>query len=262
MSEYELSVIGAGRVATQLATALHDAGVQIRYIYSRNSEKANLLASRLASSSLSGDLADCIASLPLHTAYLICVPDDAIPSVFQQLDILQGTLIHTAGAVALPQCECSHTGVLYPLQTFSPNRTLNMTEIPFFIEASDPITLQWLQRLVQRLSPHVNVADSATRQWLHLLGVITNNFTNHLLAEAEQIAQQHGISFQSLRPLVEETIQKAFETSPTTAQTGPAVRSDESTIAKHQRLIAEAAPDLLPLYNLFTEAIRKRQRSK
>lgn len=257
MSELELTIVGAGRVASQLAVALHAAKVQVRYVYSRNSEKANLLAGRLASFALSGDLAECLSVLPTKSVYLVCVSDDVIPAVCKQLDVLQGTIVHTSGSVALPRLTYSRSAVLYPLQTFSPNRAINIAEIPFFIEASDAQTRDWLLDFAQLLSSHVREADSATRQWIHLLGVITNNFTNHLLVEAERIAAQHAIPFQVLQPLVLETIQKAFDTSPATAQTGPAIRGDRTTIAKQQQLLAETAPDLLPLYNLFTEAILK-----
>lgn len=257
MAEYELSVIGAGRVASQLAIALHTVGVQIRYVYSRNIEKANLLASRLASFALGGTITECLPLLPVKSVYLVCVTDDAIPDISYQLDTLQGLVLHTSGSVPLQRLEKSSSAVLYPLQTFSPDRVLNMAEVPFFVEASDPQTRDWLLAFAQLLSPHVMEVDSATRQWIHLLGVISNNFTNRLLVEAERIAALHHIPFALLRPLVEETIHKAFQTSPTTAQTGPAMRGDRTTIAKQQRLLAETAPTFLPLYNLFTEAILK-----
>ncbi len=260
MPEYELSVIGAGRVASQLASALHTAGVQIRNVYSRNSEKANLLAGRLASFALSGDLATAIHSLPPKSVYLVCVADDAIPLVCQHLDVLEGLVIHTSGSVPLQHLAHSRTAVLYPLQTFSPDRPLNLAEVPFFIEASHAEVLEWLYGFAHLLSPHIKEVSSDTRQWIHLLGVISNNFINHLLVEAEQLAADHGLSFASLHPLVLETIQKAFEISPALAQTGPAARGDQTTIAKHQQLLTEQAPHLLPLYNLFTEAILKRKK--
>lgn len=260
MPEYELSVIGAGRVASQLATALHVAGVQIRNVYSRNSEKANLLASRLASFALSGDFTTAIHSLPPKSVYLVCVADDAVPSVCLQLDALEGLVIHTSGSVPLQRLAHSRTAVLYPLQTFSPGRSLNLAEVPFFIEASHTEVLEWLYDFAHLLSPHVKDASSDTRQWIHLVGVISNNFINHLLVEAEQLATDQGLPFTALYPLVLETIQKAFEISPSLVQTGPAARGDRTTIAKQQQLLAEHAPRLLPFYNLFTEAILKRKK--
>ena len=260
MPEYELSVIGAGRVASQLASALHIAGVLVRNVYSRNSEKANLLAGRLASFALSGDLATAIHSLPSKSVYLVCVADDAIPSVCQHLDVLEGLVIHTSGSIPLQHLAHSRTAVLYPLQTFSPDRPLNLAEVPFFIEASHAEVLEWLYGFAHLLSPHIKEVSSDTRQWIHLLGVISNNFINHLLVEAEQLATDHGLPFASLHPLVLETIQKAFETSPSLAQTGPAARGDQTTIAKQQQLLTEHAPHLLPLYNLFTEAILNRKK--
>jgi hypothetical protein len=44
--------------------------------------------------------------------------------------------------------------------------------------------------------------------------------------------------------------------APSDAQTGPAVRNDESTIAKHLQLL-EAHPQLKEMYQLFTKSIQQ-----
>lgn len=248
--------IGAGRVASHLALALQHVGVTIAYVYSRKYEKANLLASRLASPFGAGDFTSALAQMPRGAVYCLCVADDAIPTLASRLQQLGGTIIHTSGSVALLQNLDTPTGVLYPLQTFSEGREIDLTQVPFFVEASEPSVAEKLTAIAKRISARVAYANSKQRRYLHLCAVLTNNFTNHLLVEAEQMAIRHNFPLEYLYPLMLETIQKAFEITPKLAQTGPARRGDLQTIQQQRLLLEAEIPALLPLYDLFTERIR------
>ena len=57
-----------------------------------------------------------------------------------------------------------------------------------------------------------------------------------------------------LKPLIVETVNKAFELSPEKAQTGPAVRNDIAILEKHQEIL-QSLPPLQRLYALFSELI-------
>ena len=212
----EIVLVGAGRVATQLGLALCRAGVSVRGVYSRNEGKASLLASRLASSVYCGTWEELLGQLPHRAVYLFCVSDDSIVPLAEQWEALEGTIIHTSGSV--------------------------------------PIAM--LTRWAKRLSgAEVVTLDSGQRQWLHLLGVLSNNFTNALLVEVQRLATEHQLPFDALEPILTETLAKAFALSPLQAQTGPARRGDQHTLAYHRELLA-GAPRLLQLYDLFTDLIQ------
>jgi len=98
--------------------------------------------------------------------------------------------------------------------------------------------------------------DSNTLTWLHLTGVIVNNFTNHLLALSHQVSKEKGFSFELLRPLINETVKKAFEIDPIAAQTGPAVRFDQNTINLHIHRLKEYSPELADIYKALTLSIQ------
>ncbi|MGP1460340.1 MAG: Rossmann-like and DUF2520 domain-containing protein [Bacteroides sp.] len=252
----EIVLVGAGRVATQLGLALSRAGVSVQGVYSRNEEKASLLASRLASSVHCGVWEELLGQLPHRAVYLFCVSDDSILPLAEQWEALEGTIIHTSGSVPMPRLRNSRTGVFYPLQTFSLEREVDLSQTHFFVEGSDEGVVAMLTRWAKRLSgAEVVTLDSAQRQWLHLLGVLSNNFTNALLVEVQRLATEHELPFDALEPILTETLAKAFTLSPLQAQTGPARRGDQYTLAYHRELLA-GAPRLLQLYDLFTALIQ------
>lgn len=57
-----------------------------------------------------------------------------------------------------------------------------------------------------------------------------------------------------LYPLIQETVNKAFELSPEEAQTGPAIRNDLAVVEKHLAMLS-TLPQLQRLYALFSELI-------
>ena len=59
-----------------------------------------------------------------------------------------------------------------------------------------------------------------------------------MLARGKEIAIKSGFSFEELKPLIAETISKAFDNDPEKYQTGPAERNDKITIAKHLEMLS------------------------
>jgi hypothetical protein len=91
---------------------------------------------------------------------------------------------------------------------------------------------------------------------LHVAAVFVNNFSNYLLQNAYMLMQKNALPFDLLKPLAQETIDKAFDLSPQKSQTGPAIRGDEKTLKIHQTLLADE-PEIQSLYTQLTNAIRK-----
>jgi predicted short-subunit dehydrogenase-like oxidoreductase (DUF2520 family) len=85
---------------------------------------------------------------------------------------------------------------------------------------------------------------------------MANNFTNHLLGQAEKVMDMKELPLAWLKPLVEETVKKAFELGPANSQTGPATRNDEPTIQKHLQML-ESNPELKKLYTIISQDIYK-----
>lgn len=63
------------------------------------------------------------------------------------------------------------------------------------------------------------------------------NFVNHCYAISAELLEKHGIPFDVMLPLIDETAAKVHQMAPKDAQTGPAVRYDENVIRNQSQLL-------------------------
>lgn len=253
-----IGLFGAGRVASQLAPALVAAGHQVIFVWSRTPAAAEALAAHLPGARALPGLA---APLPPVDVYLLAVPDAAVAPLLAAVPWPTGARVaHLAGALPLAVFESQPAvrgGVFYPLQTFSPGRTIDWPAVPLCIEAADPAAEATLLALARSLSRQVRLLSSAQRLQLHVAAVFANNFTNHLLGIADTLLAEAGLPAELLAPLVRETVQKALAHPPFAVQTGPAVRRDAPTLAAHEAALA-AHPVWQDLYARLTASIQGR----
>lgn len=250
-------LIGAGRLATNLANALKDSGHHITAVFSHT-----LLNAQLLSASVGGEATDNISSLPLSAdVFIIAVKDAVLASVIEELkkgreDQL---LLHTAGSMPLSLFGShQHAGVFYPMQSFSKERRVDFSEIPIFLEANDAATLETLKILANSVSRKVYELSTEERKYLHLAAVFACNFANHCYALAADVLEAHGLPFDVMLPLIDETARKVHDLHPRDAQTGPAVRYDENVLRSQRELLADNT-DVQQLYDLLSKSIHKKQ---
>lgn len=244
-----VSIAGTGNVATQLSRALKQHGVAIDAIYGRNPGHSDKLAD-----SLGCEAVHDIARLPDSDLVLVCVSDDAIASVLGEIPSSYA-VAYTSGSVRLQDMpQRSDLGVFYPLQTFSKQRTVDLFEVPFLVEAVNTEFAASLFDLAWMLSRKVQFASSEERKHLHLGAVMVNNFTNHLAYLAKTYLDRHQLDWELLKPLMAETQEKLKATDPFDAQTGPARRNDKATITEHISML-EGLPK--EIYDVISRSIRK-----
>lgn len=256
-------LIGAGNLATNLGRALSAAGNSVEMVYSRTEESALRLASRL------GCKATCsLEEVPEDAdLYVVALKDSALPEVLSLLltPIRKKALwVHTAGSVPMDvwkEYGASRYGVFYPLQTFSKEREVDFVEIPFFLEASGQMEMDILRRLASSMSRHVHEADSVQRKALHLAAVFVCNFTNAMYAVGARLLEEHGLGFETMLPLIDETSRKVHTLHPVVAQTGPAVRYDQGVMAEHLKALA-AHPLYQEVYALVSRMIHETYKGK
>ena len=147
-------------------------------------------------------------------------------------------------------------GVLYPMQTFSKTRPVNFHDIPCFIEANNPETLEKVTQLARSVSDQVYVLSSERRRWLHVAAVFACNFSNHCYDIAARLLEKEGIPSDTLLPLIDETAAKIHELPARKAQTGPAVRFDQNVIGRHEQMLADS-PVLRQIYELMSRHIHQ-----
>ncbi len=252
-NQLHISFVGAGNIAWHLATALYKQGYTIDTIYNRSIENAASLSKTTEAKAASLD------NLPSTSAdmLILAIADKAIDTVVKHLPPSNMLLVHTAGSVsmqALSAARHQRIGVLYPLQSFSKSKDLDLKKVPFFIEAAHQKDFVLLQEIAHDLSDKVMAANSIERQQLHIAAVFACNFTNAMYGIAAQLMETNNMDFSLLMPLIKETYQKIQNLHPLAAQTGPASRGDTLTIEKHLSHLNQN-PEQQAIYKLLSQYI-------
>ena len=238
--------IGAGNVATHLANELSK-HLSIKGILSKNDVSAKLLAEKLQTNFISN-----INEIPSCDLVLICTNDGSIASIEDELPE-HFNVAYTSGSIELNfQTKRKNYGVFYPLQTFSKDRKIDLSIVPFLIEATNDSFQESLFELAQTVSNSVSLVSSFERKHLHVSAVFINNFTNHLAEIAQEYTIQQNLKWEYLLPLIQETTAKIIEIGPKNAQTGPAKRNDQIVINEHLSMLDGFPKEI---YKLLSESI-------
>lgn len=249
----KITIIGAGNVATHLAKSLHTNGFDIVEIFSQNINNAKSLAKLVNAKPINTlNLLNTCSDL-----YLICIKDDAIDAVLKQLTFNNKLIAHTSGSISMEvfkQNNFKNYGILYPLQTFSKFKEVNLSEVPFCIEGNNNSVEQKLSDIAIKLSKNVHLVNSEQRKKLHIAAVFACNFTNYMYTIAYDITSKNDINFDILKPLIKETASKIADNSPASMQTGPAKRNDDDVIKNHLEMLSTNAA-YHDIYKLITTNI-------
>ena len=255
MRQFNISFLGAGRVADILSKRFFVKGFNIVGFVSTEEINGKKVASAVNSTWSSSLKFDDSVDL-----IIVAVSDKSLQKVLSEISCSPNSMIvHTAGSFGLEVFEnipVSRTGVLYPLQTFSREREICFEKLPFLIEASDEEGYLIVEEIVRELGSFSYRIDLESRRLYHLAAVFACNFTNYMLTSAKGIVSMKDLPFDILKPLVEETVNKAFELGPEKSQTGPGIRKDINTLNKHRDLLS-FDPELKQLYDRITESIAK-----
>lgn len=249
----KIVLLGSGNVATHIGRALQQGGHEVVQVYSRTISNAQALADALGCEGT-----DDIRRVQNDAdAYIFSVKDDALPQLAD--DIIchnaDAVFIHTAGSVSINvfNGHAQRYGVLYPLQTFSKSREVNFREVPCFIEGCDVATLNIIDGIARSISNRVVDMSSDKRKSLHIAAVFACNFTNHCYRLAERVLTDAGIDFSLSLPLIDMTARKVHDMSPSDAQTGPAIRYDETVINRHLNMLTDDT--MRQIYRLMSQSI-------
>jgi predicted short-subunit dehydrogenase-like oxidoreductase (DUF2520 family) len=250
---YRIGFIGAGRVAWHLAPALKNSGNKIVQVISRSALSAQKLGDRVGC-----EHTDKISNLDREIEILfLTVADHALVELINDISDYRGIVVHTSGTFSALRFACQKYkyGGLYPLQTFSIGRPVDLSHVPVFIEGSEPLVTEILIKLATGFSEEVHMVTHEERRWMHLAAVWSNNFANHMLANSYDIMNDHSLPVKWLEPLIVETFMKAVDLGPFKSQTGPAKRHDQTTIKKHVDLLSYSQ-ELQVLYKRISDSIQ------
>jgi predicted short-subunit dehydrogenase-like oxidoreductase (DUF2520 family) len=193
-----------------------------------------------------------LGKIPQADVTIIAVSDDAIAEVSSK--ITNNFVVHTSGSVSINDLKNnSKKGVFYMLQTFSKDKKVAFSEVPFCLESENKEDYKLLETLAKSIGKKIYSINSEQRKTLHVAAVFVNNFTNHMYKIGNDICIENNVPFEILQPLIKETASKIEHLSPEKAQTGPAIRNDKKTIKNHLNLLNINQQEI---YKILTKSIQ------
>lgn len=242
-------IVGSGKLALALLKQLTKDQSGKIYLVARNSESANRLLNQFP-----GLVRINYSEIPEHSICFLAVSDYAIEACAQEIVAKECVLIHFSGSTSI-QVLHGNSAVLWPIHSFG-NPTENWGEIPLAAEVSSDSVKPIIESVASVLGSNLVFISAQQREKMHMLAVFANNFSNHLFKLAYDYCLRNNLDFNLLIHLIVSGTRALETNSPDQLQTGPAVRNDEATIAKHMELLKHET-EMQYLYRLFSDSIKK-----
>ncbi len=252
MKKQRVVILGSGNVATSLALSLKDK-CEVVQIFSRTIDNALMLAKEVGCDA-TNDLKKLYKTADI---YIISVKDDAIASIIDSTPGNGALWVHTSGSTPIEVFEGKREkyGVLYPMQSFSKSRIVDMSEVHIFIEGNCDKVTREINDFASSISENIHEATSQERQQLHVAAVFACNFANHMFTLSSEVLSEAGLPFDAMLPLIKTTVEKLDHMTPQESQTGPAARGDTKIIEKH---LSSLNGDKREIYKLLSKSIMKK----
>lgn len=273
-----IAIVGAGRLGTTLAERLAEAGYVISEIVTRNDLQSLANAQRLARKVGATARTSHRAKLDADVVWF-CVPDSQIAPAAADLsghDWKNQIALHSSGvlssdALAELRERGARVASVHPLMTFVEKSQPDLQGVPFAIEG-DAVAVRVAKSIISSLGGDAFRIRKQDKVAYHAFATMVCPLLVSLLAASEQIAALAGISPRLARrrmmPILRQTLANYEKLGPAASFSGPIVRGDVQTIARHLKAldsigdvrsvyVALAGAALLNLPNRKREEIAK-----
>jgi len=255
-----VAIVGAGSLATFLAVALNDAGFTITEIIARDTPRSRSHAGALAAKVGAQTVTAHSAALDA-TLLWFCVPDREIR---RAASALAGNLaasvaahrkkrvpnrvpnkvrfaFHSSGAVLSRELEpLRKVGIavasVHPLMTFVAGTHPSLTAVPFAIEG-DTAATRVAREIVRKLGGESFSLPAARKAAYHAWATLTSPLLLAFLMTLEEAARAAGFTRKDARrkslPIIRQTLANYSRLGPAPSFSGPLVRGDAETVARH-----------------------------
>lgn len=275
--------MGYGSLAASLAPALRDAGYEIAEIImasragGESVRRARALAKQVGARAVTAENAALDASL-----LWLCVPDREIGTAAAAIAERLATLRRQRGLTGL-RFAFHSSGVLlsdglallrdagiavasvHPLMTFVAGGRPSLSGVPFAIEG-EAAAMRIARRIVCDLGGESFILPLRGKAAYHAWATMTSPLLVAYLVTLEEAARRAGLTRELARrislPIILQTLSNYGRLGPANSFSGPFVRGDAATVAKHLALLrndpvthsvyvalARAALKLLPVKN-------------
>ena len=262
----KVAIVGAGRLGTTLAECLGEAGYAITEIVARNNSRSLANAQRLARSV--GGRASAPRAVTLDADFVwFCVPDSQIAvaaAAFSDHDWRTKLAFHSSGvlssdALAKSRERGASVASLHPLMTFVNQSKPNLQGVPFAVEG-DAAAVRAARRVIRDLGGNAFRIRKQDKVAYHAFATMICPLLVSLLAASERVAGLAGISASMARrrmmPILRQTLANYASLGAAASFSGPMVRGDAETIARHMAALAKAPSAKRVYASLVSSALR------
>jgi len=238
-----LAFVGAGRAGRVLATAARRAGYEVVAVASRTPAHAAALAGAVGARHVD----TAIRAARAADVTFLTVPDAAVTRVAATIAAsgmaLGGRgLVHCSGAhpaavIGALRGVAAQVGAVHPLQALTLDSDPEVLRGTFFSIEADPGLTPLLHDMVRAVGGVPFAAPEGDRALYHAAAVLAGNAPLALLARAAGLLEAAGVdpamATEALATLLEGAARNVRRLGPQAALTGPVVRNDSDTVARH-----------------------------
>ncbi len=258
-----VAVIGPGRLGQAVAARLRQQGYPITAIVGRELERTRSAARFIGAELMATtELKRCAPA----DIIFITTPDDQLANTAQQLYTqvelgVRTVVVHCSGlhpaATIQPsnsdQAERAHCLSMHPLQTFaSGEQGVKALAGSYFSLEGDESAIAIGQKLVEDLGGISFSIDAPSKALYHAAACMASNFITTLLGSVADTLKlctgKEEIPLAAMAPLIQMAVTNTLSMGASAALSGPIVRGDSATVAKHLEQLRKSDPQLEQLY--------------
>jgi predicted short-subunit dehydrogenase-like oxidoreductase (DUF2520 family) len=247
-----VAIVGAGNLASALASALRAAGYAIEQIISRPAtaslRRAHKLARKVQARAVAVDAAQINAEI-----VWFCVPDGEIKKASSVLreacDWRDKIALHSSGALtsdALDELRKLGAAVasVHPMMTFVRGSRPSLTGVPLALEGNRK-AVGTAREIVLNLQGRPYSISKRRKENYHAWGMFASPLLTALLAAAERVAGAAGVNRKDARkrmlPILRQTLANYERLGAPESFSGPIARGDVETVKKHLKSLSGIA---------------------
>jgi predicted short-subunit dehydrogenase-like oxidoreductase (DUF2520 family) len=267
-SKPQVAIVGAGSLANSLALALRKSGYTITDIIGRDSprsrQRARTLAAKVGARSVTAQSAALDATL-----LWFCVPDREIRPAASSLSGRAGDKVrcafHSSGALTVGELAgLRKRGIavasVHPLMTFVPSGRPSLSGVPFAIEG-DAVAMRMARRVVRDLGGESFYIPAARKAAYHAWATLSSPLFLAFLVTLEGAARAAGLTREDSRrkslPIIRQSLENYSRLGPRHSFSGPIIRGDAETVAKHLAVLRKH-PEVLDVYKALARSALRR----
>ncbi|MBV6418821.1 MAG: hypothetical protein DAHOPDDO_00030 [Ignavibacteriaceae bacterium] len=241
MTKQKIAIIGAGKLAYSIVSALIKSKYDIQIVVSKKLSSARVLSEKFKIPHCSNSIKNIPAEV---NVFFLTVPDGEIKKAAEKLsklkrDFSKSICIHFSGVenisvLNLLRKKGCAIGSIHIIRPFPSKNIVDIRNSPASIETENRQAKSFLLQMCKKLKLKPHSINSDEKVFHHLAAVHSSNFlVGNLFNAFSLITSGNNFPKNILRKTTQSALDNVFNLSPAKALSGPIDRGDIYTIEKH-----------------------------